>query len=159
MFISRAAAEDLAPNGGWALISVSAADEGPASLKPGWSPLLRLEFADADPGCGVGGIFDLAQAKQVVDFIEAAAAAGLNLLVHCYAGISRSAAIARFAGEHVGGQVYAGGQRMSPSYDLHNKHVYRLLMQEALRRRQGAELPEVLVPDSGTQARPMGFLW
>jgi len=58
------------------------------------------------------------QAKQIVDFIEANKNVD-TLLIHCFAGFSRSRAVGVFAREYLG---------ISPTDDKYfNNHVYKLL--------------------------------
>ncbi|MFA5135644.1 MAG: hypothetical protein WC505_07725 [Patescibacteria group bacterium] len=62
--------------------------------------VLRLAFEDDESGPLV---ISPAQAKQAADFIKSAAAAGVDfLVVHCEAGISRSAGVAAAAAEILG---------------------------------------------------------
>ena len=58
------------------------------------------------------------QAKQIVDFIEANKNVD-TLLIHCFAGFSRSRAVGVFAREYLG---------IAPTDDKYfNNHVYKLL--------------------------------
>jgi len=61
-----------------------------------WRDVLKLEFDDAvEPVLGMDlTLFDEEMAKKVVAFIEKYK--GLNFVVHCDAGISRSVAVATF---------------------------------------------------------------
>ena len=70
----------------------------PARLKPGYVDILRLEFQDYDPfGRHIGKtpeeavVFDQKMASRVSRFLRKHR--GKNIVVHCAAGISRSAGI------------------------------------------------------------------
>lgn len=117
----------------WAVISITA--EQPAALKEGWHSILRLEFDDID----VVGDFDTPKpyilfndthANRIIEFAEAVSESHKveGILVHCQAGISRSAAVAKWISEKY--QL-----PFAESYALYNKHVYRVLREEMLRRR------------------------
>lgn len=87
--------------------------------------VLTLYFDDCEePGSGVT-LMSEKQAAQIIHFLLANQSADV-ILIHCYAGQSRSAAVARFAEELYG---------MEPSaYPNYNTHVYDLLC--TVRKRQ-----------------------
>lgn len=143
-FTSRADACNTAPDQNWAVISISEPAEGPAPLKEGWEKVLRLVFHDADLKNGIVRtvsatlpgeqytVFDEAMAKQVVDFYrDNIKDTQLNLLVHCHAGISRSAGVALALSAACDfSKVYMGAVPCDPRYSVYNKHVYRLVIDE-----------------------------
>jgi len=115
----------------WAVISITA--EKPAALREGWHSILRLEFDDID----MVGDFDAAapyilfndtHANKIIEFAKAVRDSHKveGILVHCQAGISRSAAVAKWIAEQY--QL-----PFAESYALYNKHVYRVLRNEMLR--------------------------
>lgn len=117
----------------WAVISITA--EQPAALKEGWHNILRLEFDDID----VVGDFDAPKpyilfndnhATRIIEFAKVVRDSHKveGILVHCQAGISRSAAVAKWIAEKY--QL-----PFVESYALYNKHVYRVLREEMLRNR------------------------
>jgi hypothetical protein len=53
-----------------------------------------------------------------------------GILVHCYAGISRSAAVAKWVSER-------HGQSFPAEYAEYNKHVYTTLLEEHLLKESG----------------------
>ncbi len=59
---------------------------------------LRMEFHDVDDDSEPWVVFDAGHAKAVIDFVAQihASAEPLDVIVHCKAGISRSAAIALY---------------------------------------------------------------
>ena len=109
----------------WAVISITDLATFDAPLKSGWLDVLRLKFDDIDDAAeeenGYVRMGDL-QARAVIEFVlrmqEDKRCEGI--LVHCWAGISRSAAVAKWISERC--EVYFPSQ-----YQLYNKHVYALL--------------------------------
>ena len=100
-----------------ALISIT--DPGdPARLPEGWAGVLRLEFDDIVPPFPIlirdGNQhrdlipFNESMGTQVLEFVGAVPPDVNRVIVHCNAGISRSAAVARFLADYYG-------------YHLHNK--------------------------------------
>ena len=83
--------------------------------------VLTLYFDDIEQPQQGAKMMNAAQADQIVRFLHAHAEDTDTLLIHCFAGISRSKAVARFAQEMYG---------MPPvNDDLYNHHVYALLKQ------------------------------
>lgn len=78
-------------------------------------------FLDIDDAAGR---FTEDKAKSIVDFIATSKANRKNICVHCWLGVSRSAAVAKFA------QDYFGYQNLSlEGYTLYNRYVYSKLLQ------------------------------
>lgn len=128
-FVSRYEAENMDPKLNWAIISIYEpdSDAGPANLKPGWVAVLRLPFHDIEPGWEHRypeypdlEIFEERHARHIVEFVQEHAASVDGILVHCKAGVSRSAAVSRWIAE-----TY--GLPYNERYSLYNKHVYREL--------------------------------
>lgn len=72
------------------------------SLSEEFRDILQLRFEDSTPADGCteqGGFFTKNQARQIIEFIRTyhSAEQTYHLLIHCEAGISRSAAVAVFA--------------------------------------------------------------
>ena len=80
-------------------------------------PALILAFKDDEYG------FTKQHAKQIQDFVKANK--NKVFVVHCFAGVSRSAAVARWIEDTVDGK---NSHRLA-RYTLYNKHVYNTLMQ------------------------------
>jgi predicted protein tyrosine phosphatase len=119
-YMSQANAEKLLPMLDTALISITEPGEL-ANLNPGWKNLLRLEFHDSDTENFVGCVlFDEAMALKIITLIQSLPEDVKHVMVHCHAGISRSAAVAKFVAETVNAPF-------SEQYALYNKHVYRVL--------------------------------
>lgn len=83
-------------------ISILSPGRPAASLHPQIDPVLRLYFEDTtgkDGETSRSGVFNADQARQVMEFVRHHhdKPEPYHLLVHCEAGISRSAAVADFA--------------------------------------------------------------
>jgi len=89
--------------------------------KPDYNPeLTNLIFRDDEEH------FSLNQAYLVLDAVNAAYEAQRDIYVHCFMGVSRSGAIAKFANEYLGlGDVHLDG------YQNYNKHVFTMLCRVA----------------------------
>lgn len=132
VFVSRAEAEKLSADPQWAVISISEPSGTPAQLAQGWGSVLRLAFVDADEHCEDGELFTAEMAKAVLSFAEQAVKQGQSLLVHCHAGVSRSAAVAVALAQVHHLPVFSLTVRLAPTYSLYNKYVYRLLYREMM---------------------------
>lgn len=110
----------------WAVISITEPMSafGQAKLKDGWHKVLRLEFHDLDVENEPYVLMDKEMARQVVKFARDNSQEIEGILVHCNAGVSRSAAIALWIADEFGLQF-------NRQYHLHNKHVYKLLREAA----------------------------
>lgn len=133
IFTGRDQAEASAGWPHWAVISISGLN--PASLKNGWHSVLRLEFDDIDTPEEPYILFSDTQANQVIDFVQAVRDSYEveGILVHCQAGISRSAAVAKWIAERY-------KLPFNEQYMLYNKHVYRTLREAMLMKRLGGSL-------------------
>ena len=91
-----------------------------------WKDILRLEFHDIDPGHmnpdepNGYKIFDEEQAVMVLKFLRAYQDHAFIAIVHCEAGISRSAAVSKFIAI-----IYS--LQFPDSYSIYNKHVFSTL--------------------------------
>lgn len=137
-FISKAAAEQIIPSDNMALISIREPAEW-VSLSPKWKNVLEAEFHDVDPNPEPGtpltnfGIdyddlvnFNPLHAEAILNWVREMRPNVEQLIVHCHAGISRSAAVAKYIVDCVDG--FEWENRQNVNYSLHNKHVYRVLM-------------------------------
>lgn len=128
-FFSREVIIATPGNPNKALISISCPGD-PAPLQSGWGRILRLEFDDIDRRSMVDWykkttgktlrLFDENQAQTVIDFIDTLPKTIDVLVVHCDAGVSRSAAIARFSAMKLGCPLQ-GDDRLA------NAHVLSVL--------------------------------
>ena len=127
--MGRIEAESEKPRPDWAVISITEQGADLARLQSGWGAELRQEFHDVDavkpdePYV----LFSEAQAQEIAQFVQLAEDQGLvGILVHCKAGISRSAAVAKWIAKSY-------GLFFPESYALYNKHVFKLLAQVSSR--------------------------
>jgi predicted protein tyrosine phosphatase len=125
-FCSRKDAEAMPARRNWAVISITepVSAFGPAKLQEGWHLVLRLEFHDIDVHEEPYVMMSQEMAKQIVDFARDMAQEVEGILVHCNAGVSRSAAIALWIADEF-------DLPFNRAYQLHNKHVYKLLREAA----------------------------
>ena len=101
-FVPRAEMERLTPASHIAVISINGWLAIPPQLI-GFERVLRLEFEDVRTP-GTRGAFSADHAGAVVAFVDAlhSDAQPVDLVVHCKAGVSRSAAVARFIADDTG---------------------------------------------------------
>ncbi len=109
----------------WAVISIVGSLCEPVVLKGEWDRVLRLEFDDIDFEEDPYQIFTEQHARDIIQFVQEGVKDGKieGVLVHCKAGISRSAAVAK----------WIAGRYLLPfpdSYALYNKHVHFTLRSE-----------------------------
>jgi predicted protein tyrosine phosphatase len=148
-FVSQRTFEDhVDPAGNVVAISITDPDERPAKVRPGFRAVLRLSFHDImeeSLGLNVGDLPDLHprhavgvrlfwgqaelcdanDARRVLTFLDhhANSAEKLHLVVHCHAGISRSAAVAAFAADRFGIEI----DQANPDTSCANTRLLRLL--------------------------------
>jgi hypothetical protein len=110
------------------LIKFAGAPYKPAEVdSPHWLEVVKLEFNDIDPThCSDEWVlqwtlFDDAMADKVIDALDKHADRTQVVVAHCEAGISRSAAVSKFAAAYM-------GVPFPDSYMLYNKHVFSTLM-------------------------------
>lgn len=101
-----------------------------------------LRFQDIDD---LSSGFTEQKAKRIVNFLQESYVKRKDVIVHCFAGISRSGAVAKFANEYWG-----LGDQYLEDYKGHNIHVYYTLLEAAevpTQRQYYAELEKELGPD------------
>lgn len=129
IFISEAAAIRIIPRDTDALISIT--DARDADLHADWKHIIRVQFNDIDVvnescwtvnGKPMYKLFDEKKASQIRTFVNELYNddAEINLIVHCHAGISRSAAVAKYVAERY-------DLDFPKSYSVYNRKVYSTL--------------------------------
>jgi hypothetical protein len=136
IFIPEAVAMRVAPAPNMAMISISDFEYDPsnimkvglprmAALTPGWQNLLRLNFHDIDVPNGDFIMFNALHARAVITFLKGLDVEKIDtVIVHCFAGISRSAAVAKFVADFFDIEIF------NHDYPLYNKRVYATLKKE-----------------------------
>lgn len=126
MFVGRATAENCGPWPDFAMISIGEPDaqEGDPVILDGWHDVLRLSFHDVVPNQTMDGAYTLMtseDADKVVEFVRRVAPNVEGIIVHCRAGISRSAAVAKW--------ICAEYKvSFNHKYNRINDHVWRLMV-------------------------------
>ena len=110
-------------------IIISITDIAPANLNQ-WdeSDILRLSFIDIEENIeeyNPNIIFSKDIAKQIIEFIKKFENEDTKeeVVVHCFAGVSRSAGVAKFIAERY-------GLEFEDFYNDYNKLVYKILKEE-----------------------------
>ena len=131
-FISQFLAERLDPLPNAAMISIANPGET-VTLRDGWGSVLRVGVADSSYDEETIGFFGRMwwvssygfpakeHALAIRKFFDGLSSATDTLIVHCGAGVSRSAAVAKYASERY--QV-----PFPDDYDRFNEALYRLLV-------------------------------
>jgi predicted protein tyrosine phosphatase len=126
IFVGRTTAEQCGPYQDWAVISIGepAASDGSPKIQDGWHEVLRLFFHDIDteqhtaPN-GPYVLMSEIDARDIVEFVDRVAPTIDVLMIHCRAGISRSAAVAKWVARRY-------SLAFNNRYRLYNHHVLRL---------------------------------
>ena len=127
MFVGKFTAETIGPFKDWAVISIGEPDMKAPQIKEGWHDVLRIFFHDVNPDKVVElsskyvGMSD-SQADQIVEFVSRVAPDVDAILVHCKAGISRSAAVAEWIAKRY-------ELPFDYSYPNSNSYVLRLIQE------------------------------
>ena len=126
IFVGRYSAENCGPWSDFALISLNdpGAKDGDAMIPDGWHEVLRLSFHDITPETlDLESSYTLMtdkHAQAIIDFVREVAPNVNGILVHCRAGISRSAAVVKWITNEY--QL-----PFNSNYEKYNAFVYRLL--------------------------------
>lgn len=126
IFVSRAAAETIGPWPDWAIISIADGFHslGDPKIKPGWADILRVKFDDVNQIKTDAEeyliLMEHEHAQQIVEFVRKNAHME-GILVHCLAGVSRSAAVVKWISKEF-------NLPFDKNYDKCNHHVFQLLV-------------------------------
>jgi predicted protein tyrosine phosphatase len=132
IFVNRNTAENTPGFEDWALISITELGSTKANLLDGWYAVHRTEFDDAIPQHGLSKSTILLtedDAMNIVDFVYSIAPHVKVVLVHCKAGVSRSAAVAKWIANTF-------KLRFNHDYKEYNKFVYHQLNEANERRKR-----------------------
>lgn len=102
----------------------------PKESKPNYackhSAILRIEVDDVDQDMGPEyTLFDFAHGRRILDFLRTHA--GKPIIVHCHAGISRSAAVTKFMVDKLGYTLSTREECTVKGFASYNHWVYRQL--------------------------------
>ncbi|RKQ97097.1 dual specificity protein phosphatase-like protein [Kushneria sinocarnis] len=86
----------------------------------------RLHFDDTETPCPGLVMFDTTMASKAIGWAEINVDDGGSLLVHCEAGISRSAAVAQWLADNMGYELVMHPDGIGTT-QFYNRHVYRTL--------------------------------
>lgn len=130
MFVGRYSVENCGPWKDFAVISMGEPDakEGAPQIQEGWHDVLRLSFHDITPDTlDIENSYTLMHeddAQKIVNFVRKVAPEVEGIIVHCRAGISRSAAVAKWiCGEY--------NIQFNKDYERYNPYVLNLIMNAA----------------------------
>jgi hypothetical protein len=124
-FFAQYYAEQVDPASNWAVISISDPTmRKEVKLNPNWRYKLELDFHDIDTEFKGFTLFNNDMAKQIIDFVKDMISKGIDVIVvHCWAGQSRSKAVAKFISDYFGYLTTYPIKWDEP----YNKHVYEVL--------------------------------
>lgn len=148
-YTSRERASKIEPTPNMALISVYEVAEEEKNMKTAiekgdvaevdlskWAHSVRVQFWDIDRAFEEDGISYLPMSREdacrILDMIETLPVEIDTIVVHCFAGVSRSAAIAKFLMDHVY-NMPEESKRVSQAY---NRYVYSTLLNEWYDRKE-----------------------
>lgn len=99
-FLPRVVAQTMTVPEDTMLLSVVHSDQEIPCHSTEWDRVEWIIFDDiTQPTAGLVS-FDLEHAKSIISFVEDAKAKNKNIIVHCEAGMSRSAGIAKWIGDN-----------------------------------------------------------
>lgn len=131
--MAAAAAEQGALTDTYAVISIQDSHTGGFGVKFAENQfcigVLTLYFDDIVTGVDGAVLFDDDMAESIIDFIEKHRKVADTLLVHCYAGQSRSRAVGAFVVEMLGGDNSKYFEEGTP-----NQYIYDVLESAWIRR-------------------------
>lgn len=88
-----------------------------------WPHIIRLLFDDIEPpACGMT-LFSVEDARRLIDKLDAS---NSDTIVHCAAGMSRSAAIAKWLSDYRGYDLWMHPKGIGTER-YYNKHVYKTM--------------------------------
>jgi predicted protein tyrosine phosphatase len=96
MVCGQGDAEEMPGRASWVVVSIRDPGKAPARLSPGWGAILHLDFHEKEDEAmatrtGLWKVFTPEQTRSCLDFVLNQTQAS-GVLVHCFAGASRSPA-------------------------------------------------------------------
>jgi hypothetical protein len=169
-FIDEATAVQLTPSPLYGMVSIT--DPGhTAPLKEGWGcGVLRLQFDDTEEASSFSPYgssreipFDRQDAQKIIQWLDRCVRQLAYVYVHCFGGISRSAAVAKFIAERY-------GLPFDHDYADYNRLVYLILKEEDMKTKTASTLRyrgavyrraarDVTLDDLGPDEKKMVTLW
>lgn len=122
IFTNQSTAENNAAISGWAMISIS--DYENVDIKKGWHSVHRSKFIDVNLRSKLQDnevLMTDEQALAIVEFVHKVAPEIDGILVHCRAGVSRSAAVAKYIARTF-------NLPFDHNYNMFNDYVYDQLI-------------------------------
>lgn len=126
-FVSQAVAEEMVPTVRAGVISITTPGLGPVRLQPGWYAVLSLAFDDLEEPEEGAVLFAPGHADAILSWLERHEDRLSRIVVHCRAGVSRSAAVARFIADRYGIRAF------DRKYRMHDTLVLKVLESRAHR--------------------------
>jgi predicted protein tyrosine phosphatase len=118
-------AEHIEPNDNMALISIGDPEYQNKIDYSLWKHKLVLAFHDIDQPVNGYTMFDEFYAKKLIEFVLVLPDDINKIVVHCYAGISRSGATVRFLQKHIYPSCF--NEDFWMKYMIYNRHIYSVL--------------------------------
>lgn len=120
-FVSKNIAKAWTPDDNTILISINHPGDDDLYFS-GWEKVLWLFFDDVTEHVGGYEPFTLEMAQHIKDFVSK----DKDVVVHCTAGVSRSAAVAKWISEEFGHTVVFSCDGIQ-TLEYHNSMVYNIL--------------------------------
>ena len=131
LVLNKRNAQQFAHETPWACISIYCPQDTPAKInKCQLVDIIQLGFDDIDEPEEEFIMFKEEHAQQILDFVEKNWEKVDLLMIHCYAGLCRSPAIAAIISK-----IYYGEDNYFFNNYCPNKHVYRVLYEVARQRK------------------------
>lgn len=136
IFCPQIHAEKMTPDPSMACISIC--EPGYKADLNGWDHLIRINFDDVDKAQypdivlldgSTPSFFTQEMAAEILDFVDKLPEPVGLLVVHCYAGISRSAAVSMMLHRYLEMPIMN-----EMPYTMHNRYVAKLMRREINKR-------------------------
>ena len=128
-FVSRTDAEKIQDTEGKGIVSITTpGDDWPNIRWNAWESFLLLKFHDTDYALEGFVLFGRDQATRIIEWMNENEQID-SIVVHCDAGVCRSAAVAKFIAERQDRKLL--GNEVAPSPHWMNRYVYKTLCRTA----------------------------